>query len=101
MLGTAGSSATIDVAIYHSDTNVASDAVAVTNTAGTALTFSQKATAQDGLNYVGRLQLVNMKRYLFIRVVVGTNTSTFAVGVELTDAINEPVTQTQAVAFTG
>lgn len=99
-LGVMGSSGTVNVYLFHSNTNLASSAVQATDAAGNNLVFSQKVQGtDDGKTFVGRVRVNNLHRYVWAKVVVGTATTPLHVFVLLSRAKVDPVSQEQTVEF--
>lgn len=65
----------------------------------TSATFTQVTASNDETLYVGRLNLRGCKRYIRAIAVVANQTIPLSVEAVLSEAVNEPVTQVNTVAF--
>jgi hypothetical protein len=101
IMGVATATGTVLVSMFHSETNTSASATAVLDAAGSPMTFTIKALAQDQNIYVGRLKASNLKKYLFVKAVVATDAVVFAVTTELGASQYEPISQANAVEFVG
>jgi len=95
-LNTIASTGTLDVTILESSVGTtAAGANAITGAA-----FSQKSNGDSGV-YVGRIQVKNNKRYLYVKAEQAIATSKkYGVNVILGKSEKEPVTQANTAEFT-